>query len=87
VTLEEVLTLINNQDVREPIRKYAPQWSIVFVSPSGEVVDVIRFKAWPRPEGTLPPQIHEHPGTVRFIARPGMYKTIDELKKKVDDCV
>jgi hypothetical protein len=87
MTLKETFRLINNLDVREPLRKYAPQWSIVFVDSSGGIVDVIRFKEWPKPAGTLPPQMREHPGTVKFLAQPNLYKTISELKKAVDDSV
>ena len=87
MTIEETFNLINNLDVREPLRKYAPQWSIVFVDASGEIVDVIRFKAWPKPAGTLHPQMYKHPGTVQFIAQPGAYKTIEQLKEKIKDCI
>ncbi len=87
MTLEETFALINNLDVRKPLRRFAPQWSIVFVNARGEIINVIRFKEWPKPAGTLPPQMQEHPGTVKFIAKPGMYETIDELRGKVNDCV
>jgi hypothetical protein len=87
MTIEETFTLINNLDVRETLRRFAPQWSIVFVDASGEIIDVIRFKEWPKPPGTLPPQMKEHPGTVKFMAQPGLYKTLDEVRKAVNDCV
>jgi hypothetical protein len=87
LTLDETFTLINNLDVREALRRYAPQWSIVYVDAAGEIVDVVRFKNLPKPPGTLPPELSKHPGTVKFLAQPGAYKTIEQLKKKIDDCM
>jgi hypothetical protein len=86
-TLDNTLNIINNLDVREPLRRFAPQWSIVFVDPSGEIIDVARFKEWPKPPGILPPQMEKHLGTVKFLAQPGMYTTIDQLRKKIINCV
>ena len=85
MTIEEAFTLINNLDVREAIRRFAPQWSIVFVNASEKIVDVVRFKTWPKPAGTLPPEMKKHPGTLKFIAQPGMYQSIEQLTEKVED--
>lgn len=86
MTLEETFRLINNLDVREALKKYAPQWSIVFVNASGNIVHVHRFKHWPKPAGTLPEEMNLHPGTVQFIAQPELYD-IGRLRKKISDCV
>ena len=47
---EEAFSLINNYDVREPVRRYAPQWSTVAVDSSGIILDVIRHTSeWSAP--------------------------------------
>lgn len=85
MVIERVFELINNLDVREPLRKYAPQWSTVVVDASGEIIDVIRAKEW---DFTIQAKYMKlYPGTVQFTANPGMYSTIDELKKKIEACV
>jgi len=85
MTVERVFELINNLDVREPLRKYAPQWSIVVVNAAGEVLDVIKTKEW---NFIVQRKYMEmYPRSVQFVATPGMYKTVDELQAAIDDCV
>jgi hypothetical protein len=83
---EEALCLINNHDVREALRKYAPQWSTVAVDASGVIVDVIRHKESPNP------QLHRkhmnmYPTTVQFTTWPDRFTDVNELKERVEDCV
>ncbi|MDT4952704.1 MAG: hypothetical protein QOJ02_842 [Acidobacteriota bacterium] len=87
MTLEQAFELINNLDVREPLRKFAPQWATVFVDATGKIVDVIRFKQWPKPSGTLHEHFNQHPGTVKFITQPGLYGSLDKLREKIADCI
>jgi hypothetical protein len=89
LTLDEVLTLINNLDMREPLRRYGPKWSTVFVGRAGEILGVHRHKeslekglAIEREDaGQYPPD------TAYFIATPGMFITPKQLKGKLKDAV
>lgn len=85
MTLEEAYILINNLDVREPLRKYAPQWSSVLVDKSGKILDVIRRKERPT-QAMYCNDLDSHPHSVQFTAKPGMYPTVEKLAKKIEDC-
>jgi hypothetical protein len=88
MTLDEALTLINNLDMREPLRRYGPKWSTVFVSRSGEILGVHRHKDLLEKSQADREDAKQYlPGTFYFIARPGMYSTHEALMRKVNDCV
>ena len=44
---KQAYEIINNLDVREPLRKYKPQWSTIAISYDGKIVDVIKHKGQP----------------------------------------
>jgi hypothetical protein len=86
MTPEELLEAINNLEVREPIRKYAPKWSVVFVDEKGGIVDVLKYKSMPSMIATR--ELHSrYPDTVYFIAESGMFQTLAEIREKLADCV
>jgi hypothetical protein len=88
MTIEEAFALINNLDMREPLRRYGPKWSTVFVSRSGEILGVHRHKDLLEKSQAGREDAEQHPpGTFYFIARPGMYPTLEALTGKVNDCV
>lgn len=47
IDLERAFKLIHNLDVREPLRRYAPKWSIVVVDKSLNIVGIKKSKEHP----------------------------------------
>lgn len=86
MTLDQAFKLLNNLDVREPLRKFSPQWSTVAVDMSGEIVDVIRHKGQPTLALNYEHML-KHPKTVQFTAWPGRFESIDDLDKEIKECV
>ncbi len=89
MTPNEVLTLINNLDMREPLRRYGPKWSTVFVGRAGEILGVHRHKESleKNPQLEREDAGHYPPGTVYFIATPRMFTTREEVEEKLNDAV
>src|SRR5262245_52702340 len=87
MTLDEALTLINNLDMREPLRRYGPKWTTIFVDRSGEILGVHRHKEGQNPHLEREDAGHHPPGTFYFIAMPGMFTTREELEKKLKDVI
>ena len=86
MTLEQAINLVDNLDVREPLRKFSPQWCTIAVSKSGEIVDVIRHKE--RPTLQLNKEhLLKHPDSVQITAWPGRFKSTEELAKAIEECV
>jgi len=86
MTLDEVFKLVNNLDVRKPLRKFSPQWSTIAVAKSGEIIDVIKHKD--RPTLQLNHEhLLKHPHSVQITAWPGRFETIEDIKKAVKECV
>jgi hypothetical protein len=86
MTIDRAFDLINNLDMRAPLRKFGPQWSTVVVSREGEVLEVIRHK-----EAPTMVQHREHmnmyPASVQFTTQPGVFERAEELAKRVEECV
>ena len=90
MTIDEALTLINNLDMREPLRRYGPKWSTVFVGRQGEILGVHRHKESLEKEGGQVERedAKNYPrGTVFFTAIPGMYTTPEQLESKLRDAI
>ena len=87
MTLDEVFKLINNLDMREPLRRYGPKWATVFVGRSGEILGVHRHKELLGKSDTRKDAALYPPGTVYFIAVPGAYTTHGQLARAVKDAV
>jgi hypothetical protein len=86
MTLELAFELVNNLEVREPLRKFSPQWSTVAVDQNGEIIDVIRHKQQPTLELNRE-HLLKYPQSVQITAWPGRFSSIDELAKTVAECV
>ena len=86
VTPEDAFELINNLDVRESLRKFAPQWCTVAVDQSGTIVDVIRHKEPPN-DRLHKEHMNRHPLSVQFTAWPGRFAGVDELETILKECV
>jgi hypothetical protein len=86
VTIDRAFELINNLDVREPLRPHSPQWSTVVVSRSGDIADVIRHSE--KPNAYLHRrQMDAYPQSMQFTAWPGRFATIDDLEAEIRKCV
>ena len=86
MTLEQAFNLVNNLDVRTPLRKFSPQWSTIAVNKSGEIIDVIRHKEQPTLQLNKE-HLLKHPDSAQITAWPGRFNSIQELVKAVEDCV
>jgi hypothetical protein len=83
--VERVLEVINLLRVPERYRRLWPQRSVVFVSIEGEIVDVLQYYA---DDDTAVDEVSAlYPGVAYFYADVGMYKSTEEVKKKVEGCV
>ena len=88
VDIEEVLTLINNLDMREPLRRYGPKWSTVAVGRGGDILGVYRHKEAFTIDLAYKDVAHLGRGWGAFIiASPGDYPTHEALERKIKDCV
>lgn len=85
VAIEEAFSLVNNLDTREAIRRFAPSWAVVVVDETLQVVAVQRFKEKPELR-EVDALMANHPGCAYFYTHPGMYPSIELLRKKVSDC-
>lgn len=86
VNIEFALELINLLDIKETHRKYYPQYSVVNVGASGQILDVFRHKE-PPTEEILRQRLDVYPESVQFCAIPGMYNSIQDLQDKIESCV
>jgi hypothetical protein len=90
MTIDEALTLINNLDMREPLRRYGPKWSTVFVGRHGEILGIHRHKESLEKEGgqVQREDAQNYPrGTCWFTAISGMYTTPEQLESKLRDAI
>jgi hypothetical protein len=90
MTIDEALTLINNLDMREPLRRYGPKWSTVFVGRHGEILGVHRHKESLEKQGdqVMQEDAQNYPtGTFFFTAMPGTYTTPEQLEGKLRDVI
>jgi hypothetical protein len=87
MTIERAFHLIHLLDVPETKRKFWPQWSCVVVNRAGQIEDVIQH--FEVPDQFLDRQHMDlYPHSVQFTAKAGeIYLALDELRKKIDDCV
>ena len=83
--IDKVFILINNLDMREPIRKFGPQWSVVVVNKNLEVKNVGRYKKMPDLDDT-DKLISNSEDSVYFYTQPGDYTSLEELKERIESC-
>lgn len=86
MTPEKTFELINNFDIREPIRKYSFKYSSIIVSSDGEIIDVVRYKEQPTDQMDLE-NLKKHPKCFLIHAFPGWYKSVEELKARLQEDV
>jgi hypothetical protein len=71
-TASQLLDLINNEHVRAPIRRFAPQHNADYVDKKGVVVLVVRDKKELAPEKLVAVQNERCPGTAYFVVDSGV---------------
>ena len=74
--------IVNNLNVREPLRKYQPQWSTIVINYDGDIVDIIKHKD--RPNLKLNKEhLERYPNTIQITAWQGRFDSIEDLEKVV----
>src|SRR5207249_4021068 len=85
LTAEALYGILKNVQIREALRRFAPQHALVFVNRRGEVVAVARSK-----EMVSPTQHRElatqYPGNVSFFITPEMVVSPASLQDRIADC-
>ncbi|MDX2034285.1 MAG: hypothetical protein SF339_26660 [Blastocatellia bacterium] len=86
MTPEKAFELMNNLDVREPLRKFAFKHSTVVVSEDGTIIEVVRYReqpSWQMDRESL----KKHPHCFQFPSWPGRFQSIAELEAWVQESV
>lgn len=78
MTPEKAFELINNLDIREPLRKFSFRYSTVTISAQGEIVDVVRYKEQPTHQMDLD-NLKKYPNCFQFPSWPGRFSSVEEL--------
>ncbi len=81
----ELHSLLHSLDIREPLRKYHPQYAMVVVNIDGEIVGFKKFKNPP----TLKEQdafFDKYKDAAYFLSHPGMYPEIKDIHRKILGC-
>jgi hypothetical protein len=86
MTITDAFRLINNLDVRDALRKYAPQWATVVSDRSGNVLEVVRFKESPTLEADKR-CMQKYPGSIQFTTWQGQYSTAEALAARILEAV
>lgn len=84
--LEDAFSLMNNLDVREALRKFAPQYSNVVVDASGEILEVVRYKENPTLQMDKE-NLKKYPNAFQFPSWPGRFGSVDELAEWIKTAV
>ncbi|MBX3741317.1 MAG: hypothetical protein KF712_10030 [Akkermansiaceae bacterium] len=83
---EEAFNVINNLHVREALRRFQPQWSIVSISSAGEIMGVATYKNCPQTKEQLD-VFNEFPGSIQITAWPDRFSSVEALEKVVRESV
>ncbi len=82
MNIDEAFSSVHSLDVREALRRFQPTYSVLVVSPTGDIVMVKKFKTVPEFSeiGSL---LKEHHGCAAFVASAEMYPTKEEFQERV----
>jgi hypothetical protein len=83
---ENAFEIINNLQVRGPLRKYQPQWSTIVISYDGNIVDVIKHKEQPSLKLNKE-HLERYPDTLQITAWPGRFNSVADLERVVKESV
>lgn len=84
-SIERLFGLMSGEDVREPLRRYAPQHYAVYVNEQGAVVFLVRSKERVSVDELSKIADERCPGTAFFIADSGA--SINNLQQRIEACV
>jgi hypothetical protein len=84
---DQLLALINNESVRAPIRRYAPQHNAVFVDKDSVVVLVVRDKKRLVVDNLGAIGSEKCPGSAFFIVDSGVLSSVTALEGRITSCV
>lgn len=82
----DLLRLVNNQDVREPLRRFCAQNTAIFVNRKGAVVLLVRIKGSLVSAELAPIRDRECPGAFYVVVQAGRYTSESELQRRIDEC-
>ena len=83
--IQDAYISINNLDIKEPMRKFGPTWSYIFVNKQLEIVAVEKYKK-DLSDIDEKKVTSKYKDCVLFIARQNDYSTVDELEERVKSC-
>ena len=83
--IQDAYILINNLNLKDPVRKFGPTWSYIFVNEQLEIIAIEKYK---RDLCNIEEQkiANKYKGSVLIIARLGDYDTVNELEERVNSC-
>lgn len=76
--------IINNLNVRQPLRKYQPQWCTIVINYDGEIVDIIKYKEQPNLKLNKE-ALKRYPDTIQITAWQNRFNSIEDLRKVVNE--
>ena len=82
----DLLRLVNNLDVREPLRRFRAPNTAIFVDRKGAVVLVVRIKGALGAADLGPIRERECPGAFYVVVEAGRYTAESELHQRIDEC-
>jgi hypothetical protein len=86
MNLKKAFEIINNLNVRQPLRKYQPQWCTIVISSNGDIVDIIKYKEQPDLTSNKD-DLLRYPDTIQITAWQDCFSSIDDLKRVVKESV
>ncbi len=75
--------IINNLDVREPLRRYKPQWGTMVISYDGDIIDIIKHKEEPTLKLNKE-HLERYQDTIQITVWQGRFQSVDDLVKVVN---
>jgi hypothetical protein len=82
----QLLDLMNNAHVREPLRRFAAQHYAAYVNEQREVVLVVRSKEQISIDELRKVADKNCPGTAFFIADSGRFSSVTALQERIEAC-
>ena len=82
--IEYAFEIVNNLNVREPLRKYQPQWSTIVINYDGNIVDIIKHKEQPN-LNLNKEHLERYPDTIQITAWQGRFDRVEDLIKVVKE--
>lgn len=84
--LKKAFGIINNLNVRQPLRKYQPHWCTIVISSNGDIVDIIKYKEQPDLKSNKD-DLLRYPDTIQITAWQDRFSSIDELRRVIKESI